>query len=95
MVAKQKGELFPDAVIEAFNEAIAANYANGQSSFTVEKVVKLMISKGLKEEEIRKEHWLDVEEVYRKAGWNVEEDHPGFNESYTATFTFTPKRKRS
>ncbi len=33
-------------------------------------------------------HWLDVEDVYREAGWVVEYDKPGYCESYEATFTF-------
>ncbi|MBI2326229.1 hypothetical protein HYU91_02465 [Candidatus Collierbacteria bacterium] len=93
-VAKQKVESFPDAVIEAFNEAIAASYVNGRSSFTVGEVVKLMISKGLKRAKIFDNNWLDIEEIYRKAGWTVEYDQPGYNETYEPNFTFTAKRKR-
>ncbi len=92
-VAKQKKASFPDAVFEAFNEAIAANWVNGSSSFTQDEVVKLMVSKGLKN--IFNNGWLNVEEVYEKAGWKVEYDSPGYNESYSASFTFTAKRKRS
>ncbi len=95
MVAEQKVESFPDAVIEAFNEAIAASYVNGRSSFTVEKVVRLMISKGLSLPKILDNNWLDIEEIYRKAGWMVEYDQPGFNETYESNFTFSKtKRKR-
>ncbi|HLE49936.1 MAG TPA: hypothetical protein VI791_02250 [Patescibacteria group bacterium] len=93
-VAKQKGESFPDAVFEAFNEIIAASFVDGCADFTVAEVVKLMVSKGLSEKDIFDRHWLDVEAVYEKAGWHVVYDKPpGFNESYEANFAFTVKRK--
>lgn len=33
--------------------------------------------------------WVNIEDVYRKQGWNVEFDKPGYNEDYDATYTFT------
>lgn len=91
-IAGQKRESFPDEVFEAFNEIIAANCVNGRSCFTQDAVVRLMISKGLEIDEIIAKHWLDVEEVYRKAGWKVGYDKPGYNEDYSANFTFTAKK---
>jgi len=38
------------------------------------------------------EHWLDVEDAYRKAGWTVRYDKPGYNESYDANFTFSVRK---
>lgn len=35
------------------------------------------------------QHWLNFEGAYRRAGWKVEFDKPGYNESYPATFKFT------
>jgi hypothetical protein len=35
--------------------------------------------------------WLDVEPVYRNAGWHVEYDKPGYNEDYEAFFIFKKK----
>jgi hypothetical protein len=37
--------------------------------------------------------WLDVEDEYRKNGWEVEYDKPGLGESYPARFIFKPKEK--
>lgn len=39
-----------------------------------------------------REH-LDVEDVYRAAGWEVTYDKPGYNETYDATFTFRSAKK--
>ena len=92
-VASQKGKSFPDAVFEAFNEIITANCINGRAAFTVNDVVKLMVLKGIKKLYIFDKRWLDIEEVYTKAGWKVVYDQPAYNESYEANFTFTAKRK--
>lgn len=35
--------------------------------------------------------YLDIEETYRKAGWSVVYDKPGYNETYDAFYTFTRK----
>lgn len=36
--------------------------------------------------------WLNFEEAFRKNGWDVAYDGPGFNESYDAYFQFRAKR---
>ena len=38
--------------------------------------------------DIYAKHWMDFEHHYKKAGWEVEYDQPGYNESYPATYTF-------
>lgn len=92
-VGETKIIIFPDAVLESFNEIIAQNYCNGQSHFKKDDAVALMESKGLLRNEIYEKHWLDVEDVYRAAGWKVEYDQPAYCETYAATFTFIKKKK--
>ena len=92
-VAGVKAELFPEAVFEAFNELIAAGFYGNEVTVKQEDVVKRMVEKGLKVKDIYANHWLDVEEVYRAAGWVVEYDKPGYNESYAAYFVFRKKSR--
>jgi hypothetical protein len=33
-------------------------------------------------------HWLDIEDHYRKAGWKVTYDKPSYYEDYDAFFKF-------
>jgi len=87
-VVKLKVALIPDKIIEAFNELIAENYSGEYSSFTEKRVVARIVKKGISSSEVYANHWLDVEDVYRKGGWKVEYDKPGYNEDYEATFTF-------
>lgn len=42
--------------------------------------------------DVFKNKWLDFEPVFRRAGWIVEFDRPGYNESYDANWTFKANR---
>jgi hypothetical protein len=93
-VIKVKAESFPPLVLDAFNELIAKYFFNGKAEFTKNEIVQLIQSKmGLdRTDTIYDNHWLDVEDIYRKAGWGVVYDSPGYCETYEATYTFTAKR---
>jgi len=41
------------------------------------------------------DHYLDVEGLYKKAGWVVIYDKPGYNENYEASWTFKKSSRRS
>ena len=93
-VISKKTKVIPAYVIEVFNMMIIEKFTNGSAALkqkeTVERIkerMKLQASKN-----IFSINWLDVEDIFRKAGWEVEYDKPGFNESYDATFTFSKKR---
>lgn len=96
--AAYRAQSIPEEVYAAFNELIGRNYFNGCAQIFQDEVVALIILKfeavGRKVErnEIFNNHWLDIEAAYRKAGWHVEYDKPGYNESYAANFKFREKR---
>ncbi len=92
-VADEKLKNFPNVVFEAFNQMIVENAGIGQITVRQKDVVELLVKKGLDRNEIFKRGWLDVEDVYPKAGWIVEYDKPAYNEDYEPYFIF--KRKRS
>lgn len=93
-VVGAKIQQFPDKVIDSFNTLIAQKFVDGQSCVLQDDVVALMVQLGLDREEIFTKGWLNVEGVYRKAGWVVSYDKPGFNESYLSSFTFRPSKKK-
>lgn len=93
-VVEKKINSIPDAVFEAFNDLIAKDFNSAYAIVKQKEVVKLLVEKGLKEKDIYDNHWLDVEEVYRKAGWKVEYDKPAYNEDYDAYFEFRPRGKK-
>ncbi len=90
--SEQKNQAIPDAVIEAFNELIIQTLSFGRARFTQEKVVELIVAKGIKKGDIFTNNWLDIEPLYEDIGWKVTYDKPGFNETYEATFTFDKKK---
>jgi len=90
-VAAQKSKDFPPAVIEAFNELIAREMSGRSVRILQENVVKLMVEKGLKREDIFSNGWLNVEAIYRKEGWVVEYDGPAYCETYPAFYIFSVK----
>jgi len=88
-VVKVKQGTIPDAVIEAFNELIVKKFDGRSATVRQDEVISLLVTKGLKEEAIYENGWLDVEGIYEKSGWEVAYDKPGYNESYAAFFVFT------
>ena len=97
-IVSAKKESMPDQVIEAFNELIAEKWDGSSSTVKQSDAVKRIISKfgwdKTQSNELFDNHWLDVEPIFRKAGWKVEYDKPGFNETYPATYTFEKKTTR-
>jgi hypothetical protein len=87
-------KVFPDAVIEAFNEVITEHYSHGSAHFNQEEVVQLIVKKGIARREIFANDWLDIEPLFEKAGWEVDYDKPGYNEFYEANYTFTAKNNK-
>lgn len=83
----------PEEVLSVFNTLIAAGFSGGDSKSTIrqEDVIKVLVNQGFKRADIFYNGWLNVEPLYRKAGWKVEYDKPAFNESYPATFTFSKR----
>lgn len=89
-------ENFPEFVIDAVNNCIKNNFF-GKESFTIkqdviaEEILKLA-PEGTSRDMIFKNHWMDFEDIFRKAGWNVYYDKPGWDENYDAFFKFTIKK---
>lgn len=89
-----KAKVIPPMVIEAFNDLIALNW-DGQSAVVSQKEVveSILIRCGdstpMTSQDVMDKGYLNIETLYENAGWEVKYDKPGFNESYTPTFTFT------
>ena len=87
-----KKSLLPPEVIEVFNELIAENFSDGSSTFTQKEAIRrIRVALNISDADIFRLKFLDVEGIYRKEGWKVSYDKPGYNETYDATFTFTEK----
>jgi hypothetical protein len=81
----------PDFVLQAFNELLAQKARNGSARITQNEVIERIISLSptpLPRQQIFDKNWLDVESIYRAAGWKVRYDKPGYCENYDAYFEF-------
>lgn len=93
-IMQQKIRDLPDEVIDAWNRILVRHWCGGSMTIRQETVVEeLMPLSNFNRGAIFSNGWLDVEELYRANGWNVEYDRPGYNESYDAFWVFT-KRSR-
>jgi len=82
-------QVLPDAVFDVFNELIAKHWSGHDAVVIQDEAVnriteRLSCARG----EVFAKGYLDVESAYRKAGWYVKYDKPGYNESYQAFFRF-------
>ena len=95
---KQAEELqirhIPPEVYETFNRFIAQKLYNGRARVLQKDVVAELENRGFDRRRIYDEHMLDVEDAYRKNGWDVVYDSPAYNETYDASFEFKSKKKR-
>ncbi len=89
----QKNKSIPEKVIEVVNKLLTLSSTSKHIVILQKDIISELIKNGFDEDEIFKNHWLDFESLYRDAGWNVEYDKPGFNESYEARFIFSSKAK--
>ena len=94
-IAQAKVKAFPDFVMQTFNELIAENFTNGKATVrqcdVIARMVKLAASEDVTRNVILNRGWLNVEEIFREAGWKVTYDKPAYNECYEAFFEFKDK----
>ncbi len=92
--AEKKLNSIPEEIIEIFNELIVKNYNVDISSSTVkqkEVLPKICSALQLTSHQIFDRKWLDVEELFDRAGWNVKYNKPARDEDFEAYFEFKKK----
>ena len=93
---KKFQEQLPDFVIEAFNQLLSEKIGvSRRCTITQEEAVARIIAEAAKADvelncqTIFDKHYLDVEDAYRAAGWEVDFDKAGYNETRPSIFTFS------
>lgn len=81
----------PDEVISVFNDLITEGCVNGQVTVMQKDVVKRLVDMGVSRKDIFDKGWLNVEQLFEQAGWEVGYDRPAYNESYEPYFTFNAR----
>ncbi len=89
-----KLRIIPSKVFECFNSLIVQNENGGASKVLQKDVIECIVDEDVSREDVFAKGWLNIEGAYRKAGWSVKYDKPGYNESYDAFFVFSRARRR-
>ena len=94
----------PDWVIEGTNNCIRKHWVElkQESHFLQEELIGEIwkvfsrengsADREAWEDNLFKNHYLDIEPIYREAGWHVEYDKPAYYEDYKPNFTFRKKK---
>lgn len=85
---RQAGTI-PEPVFEAFNELIAQKWDGWSSVVTLHDAELSARAKCRSAGVEWRRHYLNVEEAYRAAGWKVEYDSPGYNETGESYYRFS------
>ena len=92
-VVEAKKASLPPEVFDVFNEQIAQNWDGHSATLFQTAVVDAIVAKlGITRAEVFARRYLDIEPIYKKAGWSVVYDKPGYCEDYEASFTFKKKK---
>lgn len=95
-VDDRKDKAIPDEVVEVFNDLIVKNWSTSQMAVIKQEDALLAICEvmGCERHEVFDNRWLEVEHLFRAAGWVVEYDKPAYCETYPATFKFERKGRK-
>lgn len=87
-----KNSKIPDEIIEAFNELIVENWSGGLAVIKQNEALTRIAGKtAISRSDIFSKNYLDIEDIFRKAGWKVVYDKPAYNENYEAFWKFSKK----
>ena len=78
----------PDEITQIVNDLLAERAGSRMITIKQKEIVERAEALGLNRRTIYDNHWLDFEDRFRSAGWEVDYDKPGFNEDYDAFFEF-------
>lgn len=94
--AERRTEQIPEEVFNVFNGLITQNLVDGRSKVLQKDVIAQLEERGFVRQEIFTKHLLDVEDSYRKVGWEVVYDRPAYwgGENFEAYFKFCAQRSR-
>ncbi len=87
-----KAAPIPNEVIQVFNALIQSRWDGKKARIEQDEVLlAICLAMGISKGEVFNKKLLDVEEVFRRAGWKVTYDKPSLAESFPAFFVFSAK----
>jgi hypothetical protein len=82
--------VIPSVVIEAINRLLSRHYNDKRIIIELSQLKTEIAITGFNIQ--MQNQWLDFENIYRKQGWRVVRDIPGYNESYETFWEFLPNK---
>lgn len=79
----------PGEVIKAVNDRLVRAGDASKIIIRQNELVDELAAMGFDRDILFRDHLLDFEDLFRERGWNVVYDKPGYNETYSAYWTFT------
>ena len=95
-ILQNKDKFIPQEMIKAVNMLLSEKYNGNSATLKQDEIIKKFLEiSGAKysKDEIFEKNYLDFEEIFRKAGWSVIYDKPGYSENYDEFFEFKKKKK--
>lgn len=81
--------IIPDTVIELFNKLIIENFDGFRARVLQKDIIKLIIEKlKIKREQIFELKYLDVEPIFRNAGWEVNYEGQSYGDDFDSYYIF-------
>ena len=95
---KEVTHMIPDFIFEAVNQLIQKKWNGKSATIKQDEIMDIVSSDNDDDPRPRRKvifdnHWLDIEDHYRKAGWKVTYDKPAYYEDYDAFFVFSVDKK--
>lgn len=95
-VKEMHQKTIPEEIILAVNHLLVKGCSESrirviiEQNEVIEQATTIMRNKGktVERNDFFDKHWLDFEPIFRKAGWKVTFNKPGYNESFPAYWTF-------
>lgn len=86
-------KIIPSVVIQAVNNLLKKEFRGSSATILQNEIINeiIRLDGSYTKDMIFDNKMLDFEEIYRKNGWLVEYDKPGYNESYAHKFIFKKK----
>lgn len=90
---KEVTHTIPDFIFEAVNQLIEEKWDGKSATIKQNEIMDIVSSDNADDprparQVIFNNHWLDIEDHYRRVGWKVTYDKPAYYEDYDAFFKF-------
>jgi hypothetical protein len=85
-------KVIPADVVDIWNEMIETKWDGQRAWIEQTEIVNLLVQRlEVQRQALFNNGWLDVEDLFRAAGWKVVYDSPAYCETYEPSFTFSKK----